>query len=215
VSKYTLKCLFPPAIFDTPTIKYVSCYHDGHSENHRNIQWPIIERMNRNRGENTYCHPQPHRANRKETPESEKSHKDMHRHGKKCPSDKLWEGKIMRKVGDIFEKSESDSHKRTHNSWINIHERLKPFTELFIKRRLKCLRKKSSYRSIQNSWWHDAPYHHHDHEWYQREKSPPSPNRRQCSKKKYKRNQKPLIRNQNTWKIRIDDEERSCDTNTS
>lgn len=194
MSKDALRRLFPPTIFETPTIKYIPCYHDNHSKNYRDIQWPIIERMNRNRGENTYGHAQPHRTNRKKTPKSEKSYEDMHRYRKKCPSDKLWEGKIMRKVGDILEKSESDSYERTHHSWINIHEGLKPFTEFFVKRRLECLRKKSSYRGIEHSWWCHAPYYHHDNEWYQRKKSPPSPNRRQCAEEKYKRNKKPLIR---------------------
>jgi hypothetical protein len=113
--------------------------------------------------------------NHKKTPESKKSCKKMHRERKKRTTEKLSPSKFLSKVDNIFEKSETDSNKRTHHSWVGIHERLKPLPYFFIKRRLKCFWEKSKQCLIIWSEIEYPIYTDRYPEWHKWEISPTPP----------------------------------------
>ena len=79
----------PQTILETPTVENISTYHDNKSDHHRESERPIIECMKSHRSQASYQHTEPHRTNRKKTPESKKTSKQMHRERKKCTTKEL------------------------------------------------------------------------------------------------------------------------------
>jgi len=148
--------------------------------------------MKQNSSQTTNYHPEPSRTNHKEAPKSEEASKEMHRQRKECTSEKLRPAKFCREIGNIFEKSKTNSHKWTHHCWVRIDQRLEPLPYFFIKRCLQCLWKEAKNYFIVDSSIEETIDRDCYPERYEWEIFPTCPDIWETSEEKKYRNQNPL-----------------------